>query len=96
MSPSDRESLLRRIRQIRRAATPPAEQTAEGQHDPLVDPLQGLEARLAHVEQLLEGLQDSVHRESERQAEQIASLQAKVDPVAMRAALAEDARKRGL
>jgi len=96
MSPNDRESLLRRIRQIRRAATPPAEQPAQGQRDPQMEPLQGLEARLAHVEQLLEGLQDSVHRESERQAEQIASLQAKVDPAAMRAALAEDARKRGL
>jgi uncharacterized coiled-coil protein SlyX len=96
MTPSDRESLLSRIRQVRRATTPPVEQPAEGQRDPQSDRLQALEARVAHIEQLLEGLQDSVHRESERQAELIASLQAKVDPAAMGAALAEDARKRGL
>jgi hypothetical protein len=51
---------------------------------------------MAHLERLVEGLQDSVHRESERHAKLIADLQAEVRPRAMGAALAEDARDRGL
>jgi hypothetical protein len=51
---------------------------------------------MAHLERLVEGLQDSVHRESERHAKLIAGLQADVQPGAMGAALAEDARDRGL
>jgi len=51
---------------------------------------------MAHLEQLVEGLQDSVHRESERHAKLIAELQAQVEPGAMSAALAENARDRGL
>ena len=55
-----------------------------------------LEARVAHLEQLVEGLQDSVHRESARQATLIAELQAQVQPSAMGAALSKEARDRGL
>jgi hypothetical protein len=51
---------------------------------------------VAHLEQLLEGLQDSVHRESGRHARLIAELQAQVQPGSMGAALAEDARNRRL
>jgi hypothetical protein len=52
--------------------------------------------RVSHLERLLEGLQDSVHRESERHEKLIAELQAQVQPGAMGASLAEDARNRGL
>jgi hypothetical protein len=55
-----------------------------------------LEARIAHLEQLVEGLQDSVHRETQRQGKLIAELQAQVHPEAMSAALSKDARERGL
>ncbi len=58
--------------------------------------MRALETRVGHLERLLEGLQDSVHRESERHAKLIAELQAKIEPGAMGTALADDARNRGL
>ena len=92
----DRDGLLRRIRQIRRTAAPPSDRLTNDARDPEHARLETLEARVAHLEQLLEGFQDSVHRESERHAELIAALQAQVEPAAMSAALAQDARNRGL
>ena len=96
MALGDRDGLLRRIRQIRRTATPPGDRPLTGARDLQLDRLETLEVRVAHLEQLLEALQDSVHRESERHAELITALQAQVAPEAMSAALAKDARKRGL
>jgi hypothetical protein len=58
--------------------------------------LKALEARIAHLEQLLEGLQDSVHRESARLSKRISDLEAQIQPAAMSKALSEDARERGL
>ncbi len=55
-----------------------------------------LEARIEHLEQLVEGLQDSVHRESERQSRLIAELQSQIRPAVMKAALNKDTRERGL
>ena len=96
MTPAgDREGLVTRIRQIRRIAAAPDRGTQRA-GDPLPDRVKALEARVAHLEQLLEGLQDSVHRESERNAAQIAELHAQVQPGPIRAALAQDARERGL
>jgi uncharacterized coiled-coil protein SlyX len=91
----EREGLIARIRQIRRAAAQREGPTSDTD-DSYADRLRALEARVAHVEQLLEGLQDSVHRESERHAKLIAELQTQVQPPAMGAALAEDTRSRGL
>jgi uncharacterized coiled-coil protein SlyX len=99
---SEREGLIARIRQVRGVApsadASPGRTTGDpkdggGAEDDRVDVL---EARIAHLEQLVEGLQDSVHRESERHAKLIADLQAQVQAGAMGAALAEDARSRGL
>lgn len=95
MAEGDRDGLVARIRQIRRlvptrtpsAAVPFDSQSAE---------MEALEARVRHLEQQLAGLQDSVHRESERHAKLIADLQARVQPGAMGSALARDARARGL
>jgi small-conductance mechanosensitive channel len=96
MSMREREGLIARIRQIRRAA-PAAEKPSEtSSANPDLDELQHLEARIAHLEQLVEGLQDSVHRESERQGRLIAELEARIEPGAMSAALSKDARERGL
>ncbi|HLH66741.1 MAG TPA: hypothetical protein VKV27_13665 [Solirubrobacteraceae bacterium] len=95
MSIQDREGLIARIRQLRRLA---ASRDAPERTAPAAQPdrLEALEARVAHLEALLEGLQDSVHRESERHARLIAELQAQVRPEAMSASLARDARDRGL
>ncbi len=102
----DHDKLLRRIRQIRRTNAPPgnrppndlpsSDRSQAEAPDPEQDRFEMLEGRVAHLEQLLEGLQDSVYRESERHAHLIATLQAQVDPGAMRSALAEEARDRGL
>ncbi len=95
MTIDDREGLIARIRQIRGLAAgrqPPTSNL----DDPRPDRLQALEARVAHLERQLDGLQDSVHRESERHAQLIAELQGQIDPGTMGAALAEDARNRGL
>lgn len=92
----ERERLINRIRQIRRvskaadeAARPPA---AAGPRDQL----QVLEARITHLESLVQGLQDSVHRESSRQAKRIADLEARIQPGVLGKALSDDARARGL
>lgn len=96
MTDSDRDGLIARIRQARRLA-PAREQPRDlTEALPQDDQLRALQARVAHVERLLEGLQDSVHRESERHAKMIAELQAQVEPGAMGASLADDARQRGL
>ena len=95
MQISDRDTLLRRIRQIRRTSAV-SNQSSSDPSEPQSDRLQALEERLAHLEKQLEGLQDSVHRETERHAYLISQLQSQVDPGAMSAALAEDVRNRGL
>lgn len=95
MSLSEREGLIARIRQIRRSSAAPQAATSDA-GDPDADRIQALEVRVAHLEQLLEGLQDSVHRESDRHAKLIAELENRVRPGAMGAALAEDRRSRGL
>ncbi len=104
MTIGDRERLLARIHQIRRSVSIRERADSEAGNAAAVaaagapppDSLEALEARVAHLENLLEGLQDSVHRESDRHARLIAELQAQVDPAAMGAAIADDARQRGL
>jgi hypothetical protein len=44
----------------------------------------------------MQGLQDSVHRESARQGKRITELEARIQPAALIRALSEDARERGL
>jgi TolA-binding protein len=95
MTASDREGLIARIRQIRRPVTA-RERPSSDADDLQPDQLRSLEGRVAHLEQLLQGLQDSVHRESERHARMITELQNQVQPDAMGAALAENVRNRGL
>ena len=92
----EREGLITKIRQLRRVA-PARDGRGSGTTGDLDDGrLRALEERVAHLERLVEGLQDSVHRESERHSKQIAELQAQVEPGAMGAALATDARNRGI
>ena len=95
MTMREREGLIARIRQVRRVAAA-RDQPDSRAGDPEPDLLEVLEQRVAHLERLLEGLQDSVHRESERHSKLIAELQDQIEPGTMGAALAEDARNRGL
>jgi uncharacterized coiled-coil protein SlyX len=92
----EREGLIARIRQVRRSATGAVGSDQRSTVDTRDDRVPLLEARVAHLERLVEGLQDSVHRESERHEKLIADLQEQIQPGAMGAALAEDARSRGL
>jgi TolA-binding protein len=92
----EREGLITRILQLRRAAAaggePAKRPTANLDHDQL----RALEARITHLEQLVQGLQDSVHRESSRHSARISELEARTQPAAMGKALSDDARARGL
>ena len=94
MSTPERQGLITRIRQIRRGNAPlGTRSSATGPDEPA---LRALEQRVAHLEQLVQGLQDAVHREATRQGERIAELEAQIQPDAMGKALSEDRRKRGL
>ena len=88
--------LIARIRQIRRTAD--SSGTAPRRTAPQDDTtaLELLRTRVEHLEQLVEGLQDSVHRESERQTKRIIELEARMEPAAISMALSKDARDRGL
>lgn len=92
----ERERLIARIRQVRRAARPPnaAPDAPASDRDP--DQLHALETRIAHLEDLVEGLQDSVHREASRSAKRITELEARTQPAALAKALSDDARERGI
>jgi hypothetical protein len=85
------DGLVARIRQIRRVLATPDVLT------PLrPNPGGDLESRVAHLEQMVQGLQDSVYREGQRQEKRVTDLEARIDPVALSAALSKDARERGL
>lgn len=90
------DGLVARIRLIRRALSTPDMlghlQTPVSD----TDPRQDLATRVAHLEQMLQGLQDSVYRESQRQEKRIADLEARLEPGALASALSDDARRRGL
>jgi BMFP domain-containing protein YqiC len=92
----ERERLIARIRQVRRApkavdqTAPPTDAVSERAQ------LHALQARISHLEALVEGLQDSVHRESSRHAKRITELEARIQPGALGRALSDDARARGL
>jgi len=92
----EREGLIARIRQIRRVGKDADERVGVPPSGSGQDPLRALEARIAHLEQLVQGLQDSVHRESIRQSKRIAELEARTQPAVLGRALSEDARERGL
>jgi hypothetical protein len=58
--------------------------------------LEILEKRVEHLEAMVEGLQDAVHRESVRQERAIDQLQRKAEPAEIRRALGQDAREHGI
>jgi hypothetical protein len=97
------QGLVARIREMRRALSTPdvLSQLRRGParaSDPAIaeNLVQNLQPRVAHLEQLVQGLQDSVYRESQRQDRRITELEARIEPAALTSALERDARERGL
>ena len=91
--------IIARLRQMPRSATgdeaaPPRSSSSGDQ--PLPHQIAELRARVAHLEQLIQGLQDSVHRGSERQDKRLSDIEKRLDPATIAAALSQDARERGL
>jgi hypothetical protein len=58
--------------------------------------IQALEHRVAHLESLVEGIQDAIHRESRRRDDQADRLEKRTEPGELARTLSEDARRRGL
>jgi uncharacterized coiled-coil protein SlyX len=93
----ERESLIARVTQMRRRAPTAVDEPAEPRGSIADQDLIGaLESRVAHLEHLLQGLQDSVHRESKRQSKRLMDLEARIEPAEISRALSKDARERGL
>jgi hypothetical protein len=92
----EHERIIARIRHIRRLSRTADDATDPRVADPDRDQLPALEARVAHLEALVQGLQDSVHRESSRHAKRLAELEARTQPEALGRALSDDTRARGL
>jgi hypothetical protein len=88
--------LIARVRQIRRTADASAKALRKAAPDDDTIALQVLQARIEHLEQLVEGLQDSMHRQSERHGMRITELEARIEPAALSVALTKDARERRL
>lgn len=96
MSSHEREGLIARIRQMRRIAELSPGRGRSSARRPADPQAPSLEERVAHLEQMMQGLQDSVHRETTRLDERIGELEARVQPGSLARALSDDARKRGL
>jgi hypothetical protein len=96
MSMREREGLIARIRQIRRVATTTKKPAVPSTTTLEQDELNALEARITHLERLVQGLQDSAHREALRHNRRIAELEARIQPAELGKALSQDARERGL
>ena len=62
----------------------------------LSESVDALRRRMDRLEDELEGLQDSVHREAQRRDREIAELRRQAEPQAIARSLSDDARKRGL
>jgi hypothetical protein len=58
--------------------------------------LETLEARMAHLESELEGLQDAVYRGAVLEEESLGELRRRTEPEQMARDLSRDARRRGL
>ncbi len=91
-----RQELIARVMQMRRGDAARNSEAPEDLSAPAEVTLSGLEERTAHLEKMVAGLQDSVHRESTRQRLQLAELEAQLEPAALEVALSGNARRRKL
>ena len=86
--------LLERVVQQRRASaaeTQPEDEQAD--HDKRI---RALEERIDALESLLEGLQDSVHREAIRRTHELEEINRKIQPAETARTLGKHAREHGL
>jgi len=93
-----REEIMARFGLSPRTREAPADfpPVAAGDDLETVERVQRIEARVAHLEALIEGLQDSVDREVQRLDSCVEDLRTKTDPVNMTRALSAEARRRGV
>ncbi len=90
--------LVRRVSSLLRPVVGPRDEPprAERDQDTTPNTTAGLEPRLAHLESLVEGLQDAVDRQARRHDEEIEELRESLQPEALARSLSDDARRRGL
>jgi len=93
---NEREGLMGRIRQLRRGSAEPEAPAQPPTGGPDHDEVRALQVRVGHMEELVQGLQDSVHREMTRLEKRIGEVEARIQPAALGRALSDDARERGL
>ena len=60
------------------------------------DRVKSLEARVTHLEAMIEGLQDAVYREVTRNNTRLDDMERKIEPSELSRRLSQDARERGL
>jgi uncharacterized coiled-coil protein SlyX len=84
----DRVIGLRRIRRARAEKSRGASGSG--------DPVRTLEERVTHLEAMIEGLQDAVHRDSRRTHDELDDLRRRMEPSEISRALSRDQRERGL
>jgi uncharacterized coiled-coil protein SlyX len=60
------------------------------------DRVPALERRIAHLEQMIEGLQDAVHRETVRTQNRLDEIMRELEPAELTRRLSKDQRERGL
>jgi phage shock protein A len=58
--------------------------------------LERLRERVDHLETLVEGLQDAMHRDSVRHEQRMTELERKTEPEELAKSLSDDARRRGI
>jgi hypothetical protein len=92
----EREGLIGRIRQLRRGSAEPEEPAQAAAGGPGQDELRAFEARIRDLEELVQGLHDSVYRETSRLGKRLGDVEARIQPAALGRALSDDARERGL
>jgi hypothetical protein len=90
-----RAAMLSRVVRLgrRRRADKPAATEPREEDGPRIE---ALEERVNHLEALLEGLQDAVHRESVRQGGRIGELEKRTAPATTSRTHSRDPRKRGV
>jgi uncharacterized coiled-coil protein SlyX len=93
-----RQEIMARFGLTNRAADPLADvpTTADATDLETVERMQRLEARIAHLEAMVEGLQDAVDREIQRVDQSVAGLRERTEPDNMARALSAEARRRGV
>jgi hypothetical protein len=93
-----RHGLFSRVLERRRLDTDADEPQPQRQDTATTDDDQiaALKRRVNHLEKLVEGLQDAIHRDSLRRSHQIQELEDRTDPAEMSRAIAKYSRKHGL